>query len=325
VKIKRKLYFYGWLVLFVPMSLVVGLQFLYLEELPWVKNQSSRGAQAEALTANSLGLIAMNNGSFQEAYGQFKFAIKTKPDYAEPIMNLGILSHKMGNENLAIQYLWQAIDKNPRKRDMIYNNLGLVYAARAEYDTAKAMFHKALDLGLRPAPIWKNIGQVEEAQGNIPSAIKAYSNSVESRPTLMNMYVEILQEALYSQENDDYSGKVRAQLDNGIKDEDLAPYDSVIVNLFLSRNIKVAESYKDLAIAFEMNGQIDEAIYNFREALEIKPDWSAIQNRIGIIFAKGENYQAAKREFEGALMSNPHNQEAIRNLEMVNERIQKKL
>jgi len=119
MKFKRKLYFYGWLVLLVPMSLVVGLQFLYLEKLPCVKKQSSRGAQAEALTANSIGLIAMNGGAYEEAYAKFMFAIEIHPDYSVPYMNLGILSHEMGNERAAVQFLWQAIEKSPKKKDMI--------------------------------------------------------------------------------------------------------------------------------------------------------------------------------------------------------------
>jgi len=325
VKFKRKLYFYGWLVLLGPMSIVIGLQFLYLEDLPWVKKQSSRGAQAEALTANSLGLVAMNEGKYKEAFGQFLFSTKLKPDFAEPYMNLGILSHKMGKENAAVEYLWQAIEKSPKKKDMIYNNLGLVYASRAEYDTAKAMFHKALDLGLRPAPIWKNIGQVEEMQGNIPAAIEAYSNSVENRPTLRNMYREILQEALYAPDNEDYIEVVVAHIERGVNEKDLEPYDSDVVNYFLSKDMKVAEGYKDLAMVYEKNGQVNEAIFNFREALKIRPDWSAIHNRIGIIYAKYEKYPEAEEAFKLAIKTNPGNEDAKRNLDRVNQKMKENL
>lgn len=324
MKVKRKFFIYGWLVLAIPMSIVVGVKF-FLEELPWVKAQSSRGAQAEALTSNSLGLISMNEGRYQEAYSQFMFSIQTKPDFAEPYMNLGILSHKMGNENAAIQFLWQSIEQNPKKKDMIYNNLGLVYAARADYDTAKVMFQKALEFGLRPAPIWKNIGQVVEMQGNIPAAIEAYANSIKYRPTLKNMYEEILTEELYAPDNEEFVEKIRAQLDRGITDDDVAPYDSVIVNYFLERDPKVAENYKDLAMAYEKNGQLNEAIYNFRQALKIRPDWSAIHNRIGIIFAKNEKYPEAEEEFKQAIQTDPGNDDAKRNLEFVKQKSSEKL
>jgi len=221
----------------------------------------------------------------------------------------------------AIKHLKKAISLNPKKKNMIYNNLGMIYAYEAKYDTALTMFRTALDLGIRPAPIWRNIGQIEGECQNWNKAIESYRNAIKNKRTLKNMYTDMLNGALYAVENDDYIEKVQEILEHGVSNEDLAPFDSVIFNIFLRRDVKLAEDYKDLAIAYEKNGQINEAIHHFRKALEVRPKWSAIYNRIGIIFARHDMLGEAKTAFRDALRVDPENNGAKSNLEHVLKRM----
>ncbi len=310
---KKKNYFLGWLVLIGPISIILFLVLFH--GLPWVEKESKRGAQAEALTSNSMGLVAMNENRYQEAFNYFISAINTKKDYAEPYMNIGILYYMMGDHDLAKQYLKKSIEFNPKKKNMIYNNLGMVYAAQAEFDTALVMFHTALDLGIKPAPIWRNIAQVEEQRENWEGAIHAYQKVIENQPTLQNMYMESLREAYYEEENDDYFEYVEEKVEEGIDKNELENYDSKVVDYFLSDNEKLAEDYKDLGIAYEKAGQINQAIASFMKAIEIKPDWADIYNRIGIIYARNGYYAEAEKAFLEAINVDPGNQNAKMNLD----------
>lgn len=304
---------FGWVVLIGPLTIVIGLSIFH--GLPWVKEESKKGAQAEALTSNSLGRSRMNEGRYEEAYNLFATAMHIKPDYAEPYMNMGILYHLMGEDEGAISYMNQAIALNPKKKNVIYNNLGMIYAAQAQYDTAEVMFHKALELGIKPAPIWRNIGQIKTAQEDWRGAIKAYQNALRNRPILKNLYLEMLNETLYAQENEDYVDKVVAHIERGVTDEDVAGYDSVIVNQFLSRDEKVAEDLANIAKSCDELGLIDEASRFYQSALNIKPGDANLRNKLGILCARSGELEKAFHQFKEAVKLDPNNNDARFNLE----------
>ncbi len=324
---------YGWLILGAPFSIIVLLWVF--QGLPWVKDQSAQGAQAEALSNNSLGEIAMKEKRYQDAFNQFNRAIYIKSDYTEAYVNLGILYHLIARdartkgdsaqvyqlEQQAVSTLKSATRFGAKKNEMIYNNLGMVYASLAQLDTAEAMFRRALEFGVNPAPIWRNIGELAMQRGHWEGAIEAYSNAIASRPTLTNMFVEMLKNAYYSPDNDDYAALVKEWLERGLDSTDFDRYDEQTVNQFLRTNEKTGGDYKDLALAWEKKGGIDEALRNYQTAVQYKPNWSAVFNRMGIICARRGEYDQAEKAFRRALAADPRDSGARENLEFLKKKL----
>ncbi len=331
---KRKPPSFAWVIVLGPTLLIVVL-FIF-QGLPWVEDQSAKGALYEASSNNTLGEMAMKNGEYRKAYSQFMGAIQIKEDYVEPYGNLGILHHLMAKDARAknkssqaaqmdakaIEYFNTAINLGSKKREMIYNNLGMVYASEAKYDTAETMFRRALELGIDPAPIWRNIGSVKVATEDWHGAIESYQMAINARPNLENQYMEMIRNAIYMPENEDYIQTVSEISENGVDDATLRHYDEQVVDVFLNRNESLAKDYKDLAIAYEKSGDLNKALANLRKALEIRPKWAAIYNRIGSIYARNGYYKEAMAEFEKALTVDPRNKNALENLSNIKGRIQ---
>lgn len=287
-------------------------------------DQSEKGAEEEARNLTKYGRNLMKQGRSQEAILQFQGAIRIKPDYAEAYMSLGILMHMIHDDNQALAYMQKAISLNPKKKEIIYNNMGMIHFDRGEYETAREMFHKSSGLGLHSAKIWRNIGMVEVELRNYSRSIEAYRKAIENRPILRNLYIEMLKEELDTQDNEEYVDDVQAKLERGVTSEDMARYDAVTAEQFLKRNRLLADDYTNLAIAYEKTGQINEAIAEFRKAIEIRPKYAALYNRIGVLFAKQGRYFEAEEAFEATLQFDPGNTGAQRGLIMCEQKIREK-
>lgn len=324
---------YGWIMLGMPFSIIVLLWIF--QGVPWVQDQSATGAQAEALTSNTMGEMAMKEKRYEAAFNHFRTAIHIKEDYTEAYVNLGVLYHLIARDSRAkgdtlkaaqldqeaIATLKKATSFGAKKNEMIYNNLGMVYASIAQFDTAVAMFKRALDFGISPAPIWRNIGEVAMQRGDWRGAAEAYANAIKFRPTMPNMIEEMLKNAYYAPENEDYINTVKESLDKGVDSAEFTRYDAEIVDRYLKSDVKVAGDYKDVGLALEKLGAIEEALNCYQKAVQIKPDWAAIYNRMGIIYARQGNYPQAEREFRRALAADPRDEGARDNLAFLQKKL----
>jgi len=309
---------FGWLVVLGPLTVIVVVSLIH--GLPWVADQSERGAVAEATNYTTFGRAMMREGRYKEAELQFHAAIKVKPDYAESYMSLGILYHLTNDDNRAVTYLKKAIRLSPTKKEIIYNNLGLVYFDGGQYVQALAEFQKAVQLGIRSAKIWRNIGSTQVKLQNFPAAVEAYRRVIENMPTLENLYLEMLKEEVEAENNETYVADVQAALTRGVSADDLKVYDNVIVEDNLSRDPKLADDYANLARAFEACELPDSAIVYYRHAVAIQPNNPMLQAHLGtLLSAKGEIYDA-EEAFRAALTVDPRNDEARQGMEAIRER-----
>ncbi len=314
---------FGWLIIFAPLAIIIAVTLL--ETLPWFEEHSELGAKAEANNLCSWGRSMMKEGRYQEAILQFKAALKIKPNFVEALVSMGITSHMIGNDAKALTFLKKAIELNPPKKGIIYNNLGLIYEKRGEFDLAVESYHKAAALWLSSAKVWRNLAMVETQRENWNGTIEAYHKAVENRSTLRNLYIEMLREELTEDHDKDVIYDLQDKLDRGVTDDDLERFDSSIADFFLITNSKLAEDYVNLAFAYEKIGQLNEAITFFRKALTIKPDRVAIYNRIGILYAKQDLLDEAEEAFETCLKVDPNNLGARRGLDHLYSKLRKEL
>jgi len=73
-------------------------------------------------------------------------------------------------------------------------------------------------------------------------------------------------------------------------------------------------AHANLGAVLQSNGQLDEAVLNFREALRIKPDDATVQNNLGAALVAMGSLEEAISHFREALRSNPDYIDAHYNL-----------
>jgi superkiller protein 3 len=306
---------YAWLVIAGPLAIVLFLSLF--KGPPWVREQSTKGALGEAETHNVIGLTAMKQGRYHEALLHFNTALSIKPDYAEPFANVGIVYYLTGDLDRAIACFNKSLELSSEKSELTYNNLGMVYAKKGDFDRAQLMFRKALGAGTNVAAVYRNIGSLCTNRGDFAGAAEAYQAAIANRPSLRRQYLDMLTDAYFANKDEKDIGKgVIEAYQRGVSDSELVQYDSVIVGQFARSDSKLAEDYKNLGSALVGLGRIDEALAAYREALQMKPDYTAILNRIGILLAERGDFDGAMHSFQEALRIDPNYREAQENLEI---------
>ncbi|MFH0765707.1 MAG: tetratricopeptide repeat protein, partial [Calditrichota bacterium] len=316
---------WGWLILFGPASIVIFLTLIPSPE--WLVKQGSEGAVNEAVATNKRGLIALKEGNLEKAMGHFNAALKIKPDYAEPMMNIGIVYQTRGDYDRAITCLNQAINMGPSKKELIYNNLGMVYGKKGDYDTALRMFLKALEVNVRTAVVYRNIGQIHLARKNYEAAGEAFRNAVANAPGLLSLYNEMIRDTYYDltdaedEEDMEILKSVEQTRNIGVTESDLQSYDSQIIEEYTGRDPKLADDYKNLGIAYSRLEQPDSAFAAWQASIRINPRDPEVLNKIGIYFASRGYLSDALRAFQNAVALRPNYEEAQFNLDLCRKKL----
>ena len=132
-----------------------------------------------------------------------------------------------------------------------YNNRGLAYDGKGQYDAAIKDYDKALSLKPDSARTYYNRGVAYRNKGQNDAAIKDYDKALSLKPDDADTY---------NNRGNAYYGK--GQYDAGIKDFDKA----------LSLKSDFEAAYYNRGNAFNRKGQYDAAIKDYDKALSLKPD-----------------------------------------------------
>lgn len=305
----------GWLMLLVPLSIITLL--IIFEGPPWMKLSSADSSRSEALNLIDAGKQMLKEGNKAEAFLQINAAVKMCPDFPEAHLAMGLLLNSTNHKREAIQSFEKAIALDPKKKDVLYNNIGLVYYDLGEYEKAREMFYKSAARGLRQTKIWRNVAMVEERLANKDAVIKAYRKVIDERGTISNLYANMLKE---SRDEDVYAwcaDTIKFQLAKGFSEQDLDKFDRKIVDFYLNRDPGLTSDYLNLALTYESMGSYEYAAYYFERYLNRRPEDTATINRLGVALARLKRYPEAERAFLQTLKRDPNNVGAKKALAML--------
>ncbi len=123
-------------------------------------------------------------GNFDSARSHLEEATKLHPEGFAPLVGLGIIHLTQGNLDGAESYFRQTLERSPNL--YAYNNLGLVYYYRGQYDLAlrnwQALLKEAPDKPLNVSNVadaLRQLGQKEEAREFYSQAIKKFRTALE--------------------------------------------------------------------------------------------------------------------------------------------------
>lgn len=204
-----------------------------------------------ALAYCNRGVMYYTQGDYNLAIADFNKTIELDPNYADAYYNRGLAYGLQGKNDLAIADYSKAIDLNPNLVK-VYNSRAAAYINQGNYDLAIADANKSIALDKNSSVAYNNRGLAYRRQGNYDLAIADYSKAIELDPNYFEAYYN--RGAAYYNQGKYY---------------DLAIAD---FNKAIELNPNDANTYLGRGFSFEMSGEQDSAIKDFKHILEISAD-----------------------------------------------------
>ena len=145
------------------------------------------------------GLALAGNKQYEEAIEQYKKALGMKADDPKPLQYISEAYKEMGDEDKALEYNQQYMDKNPNAAPTDFMKLAEIYINKAKKDPAKKVenIQKAIDVYAKLAekyPTLKSFAKLQE--GNT-----AFQNEMDD--PAINAYKAVIAELENKQCDDD--------------------------------------------------------------------------------------------------------------------------
>ena len=297
------------------------------------------------------GIQYHENGLFNKALEHYQEAFRINPNNAKINYLLGVLAFQGKNYDLAEELLQAAIQKSKRApakdsdQTSYYQQLGLVYLAKNEFDNAISNYEQALEDNIDPAIIHTNLGSAYLRMERWNHALEHFKKALEFDPQRIEAHNNI---GYIYQKHKDYL-RSNQHLEQAIA---IKPTFNCLLNLgknavFLSLNDKAvdyflqAEEYlgssqvylTDLAIAvrdagfnefaarlfsqlgiiLHQTGQLQTALGAFRTACTLAPESPIHFSNLGTFFSDINELDAALTTFNQAFKLDPNRYDTVFN------------
>ncbi|KAH9620006.1 hypothetical protein KSS87_003505 [Heliosperma pusillum] len=134
---------------------------------------------------HQLGLHSLRAQQFKSSQNYLKAAVSRFRDCSYVWSNLGISLQLSGKASLAEDVFKRALSlATSEQQHAVFSNLGNLYRQEKKYDSAKAMFSKALKLKPGYAPAYNNLGLVFVAEGLLEEAKYCFDKALQADPLL---------------------------------------------------------------------------------------------------------------------------------------------
>ena len=201
-------------------------------------------------------------GDYNLAIADFNQAIKLKPDYVPAYNNRGLSYKHKGDYDRAIADFNQAIKLKPDYA-LAYHNRGNIYAQKGDYDRAVADFNQAIKL--KYASSYSDRGYTYALKGDYDLALADVNKALKLDPSSAGAYAT--RGFAYAGKGDyvraikDYNQALKLIEDKGTTRHD---FKKKIVVTY-----DVDQIYYHRGLAYRKQGKKDQAITDFKKALEL--------------------------------------------------------
>ncbi len=198
-----------------------------------------------------LGNAYLETSKLEAAAQACQKAVELLPDFAEAYATLGRVLHRKGELQAAITEYQHAIRLDGEIAAYHYD-LGSVYHSLGRLEEAEKEYQATLRLAPKMASVYHNLGEIYQDQGKLDEAIRAYQQSLKLSP-----------EDKYTKARLTQTEQKRKK----ILEQDILRYQTAI-----SLRPNDPKNYRQLALAYYNNRQLEEAIESLRIALYLQPD-----------------------------------------------------
>ena len=228
-------------------------------------------------------------GNADQLYRQI---LQVDPHHVGSLHFLGLLVFQLGQSDLAIEHISQALRLQPELAEA-HCNLGMVHAQRGSFAEAVACLRQALRLKPDQAEAHNNLGNVLRKQGNAAEAEASYRQALRLRPDYAQTHYNL--------------GLVLAQ-------QERLPEAVDCYRHALMLKPEYAEALTDLGKALADLGKLAEAVDCYHQALRLKPDSAEANNNLGVVLAYQNRPAEAAACYQEAVRKRPDYADAHVNL-----------
>jgi len=258
------------------------------------------------------GMANEHTGDHKGAERNYRRGLEIAPDNAELRNALGWTLFQEGKTAEAVSEYRRALTVNPGHVKS-HNNLALALAELGQLEEAAGHFKTSL--GFEPkAEIYSDLGFIMAQLGKSEEALADYQKALELDPKCasahFNLAVTFVQAGEFREAESHYRkalpGKPAAETHNGLgyvlarqgrTDEAVAEFRTAI-----DVNPKFTPAYNNLAEALVKQGKLDEAEQYYRRSLAEKPS-AAVYNALGLVLRKLGRTKEAADQFSRASAS----------------------
>ncbi|HVZ80857.1 MAG TPA: tetratricopeptide repeat protein [bacterium] len=241
---------------------------------------------------NDLGYIYFYFGEYGEAAAQFKKALALNPAYTAAAVNLGVASHKVGEDDLALRYLGQVRDSDPARGEALYD-LGLIQYERGNYPQAVGYLEEASKVVGSDPKVWNNLGCAYFQVKDFPLAFQAFKTSVANGASFYHAYYN---EAVASLLSGNYEEAVEA------------------TNRAVRLSPSNPDAYNLLGLAFLFNQNYLRASVALAKAIQMRNNDAGYFNNLGRAQLGLGHYKDAEKMLKRALLFQPDLKPALWNM-----------
>jgi protein O-mannosyl-transferase len=219
---------------------------------------------------NNMGYVYQQEGNSEEAIREYERAIELKPNMLSSYNNLGSIYYSLGKNEEAIAVYKRLLEINPRYIKA-YNNLGSIYSSMGRKEEALAAVKTSIEIDANYAIGYFNLAGMYKEMGKADESERYYLKAIELDPHL--------------RQGASSSGR-------------LAGNSPAI-------NADSAEGHNALGVKFSMSNRHEEAIAEYKKAVELRPDFADAYNNLGNAYNSAGKPQEAIAAYEKAIDINP--------------------
>ncbi len=128
-------------------------------------------------------------GRLPEAEKLYRQILNVNPDHVDALHLLGLIGHKMGAHDAAIDLMERAAKQMPNRADIL-SNLGVAYSATNRHTEAIQILRRAANLG-DVADIQFNLGNAYQGIGRHTEGAAAYVKALEKAPEMAGAWLNL--------------------------------------------------------------------------------------------------------------------------------------
>jgi tetratricopeptide (TPR) repeat protein len=233
--------------------------------------------------AFALALEHHRAGRLEAAEKIYQQILAAKPNQADALHLLGLISSQRGHHAAAIPYFERAIALQGNTA-FFHNNLGEAYRALGRIADAVVCYRRALALTPGTPEVHNNLGNALKGQGKLDEAAASYGRAIDLQPTFAEAHNNL--------------GNIRQAAGNVAEAVDC-------YRRALELKPGYAEAHNNLGNALKDMGRPEEATAFYRRAAELRPGFFEAHGNLGHVLEEMGDLRAAEASFRAALRYNP--------------------
>jgi Tfp pilus assembly protein PilF len=240
----------------------------------WLQELSGAGQRYEAEDLKCFGDEKLRRGEYQWAITQYRASLRVLPDQLPVMANMAVAWAQAGDKRRAMSILRQAeaMASNQYGEDIVHYNIGLLLEEQGEAAQAMAQYEKAVGYGVHRDLVYRRLGALHLAAEEFPAAREAFEQTLEAQTDPCLPYLYMLHRSRSTAvEGDEHHEAISAALDRGVTVDELARYDLRTIEALRERDPEVAKTHNHLGLIFARIGDYNASARHFRRSLEIWP------------------------------------------------------